>query len=84
MQWPLLKKRWKTVVFCLLMQYVHGIFTQLAARFHVATPEPLRDAGFMLTPVCSCPFPLASSAGVLRLPMHSLLALPTRECRAVS
>ncbi len=33
------------------MQYVHGIFTQLAHRMHRPQEEPLHDVGFDLTPV---------------------------------
>lgn len=33
------------------MQYVHGIFTQLAHRMHQPQDEPLHDVGFDLTPV---------------------------------
>lgn len=36
---------------CLLLQYVHGIFTQLVYRFHVPAEQPLPDTGFALTPV---------------------------------
>lgn len=51
LQLPLLKSRWKTIVFGLIMQYVHGIFTQLAHRMHQPQDEPLHDVGFDLTPV---------------------------------
>lgn len=48
-EWPLLKQKWKLIIFGLIMQYVHGIFTQLAHRMH--TPAPLlRDVGFAMTP----------------------------------
>ena len=50
-QWPLFKQRWRVVLFGMLMQYVHGVFTQLAHRLHQPTAEPLHDVGFELTPV---------------------------------
>jgi hypothetical protein len=43
------------VLFGLLMQYAHGVFTQLAHRLHQPSPEPLRDIGFQLTPVGQAP-----------------------------
>ncbi|KAG2429220.1 hypothetical protein HXX76_010990 [Chlamydomonas incerta] len=49
-EWPLLKQRWKILLFGLVMQYVHGIFTQLAHRMHQPQEEPLHDVGFDLTP----------------------------------
>ena len=51
LQWPLLKQRWRILLFGLIMQYVHGIFTQLAHRMHQPQEEPLHDVGFDLTPV---------------------------------
>lgn len=50
-QLPMLKRRWKILVFGLIMQYVHGIFTQLAHRMHQPEPQPLHDIGFALMPV---------------------------------
>ena len=47
----MLRQRWKILAFGLIMQYVHGIFTQLAHRMHVPSEEPLNDIGFMITPV---------------------------------
>lgn len=52
-QWPMLKQRWLIILFGIVMQYVHGIFTQLAHRMHQPQAEPLHDVGFALTPV-SC------------------------------
>ncbi|GFR43190.1 hypothetical protein Agub_g4182 [Astrephomene gubernaculifera] len=49
-EWPLLKQRWRILLFGLVMQYVHGIFTQLAHRMHQPQEEPLHDVGFSLTP----------------------------------
>nr|BBC28460.1 hypothetical protein, homolog of Volvox carteri MTF1733/MTM1058 [Yamagishiella unicocca] len=49
-EWPLLKQRWKILLFGLVMQYVHGIFTQLAHRMHQPQEQPLHDVGFDLTP----------------------------------
>ncbi|EFJ40981.1 hypothetical protein VOLCADRAFT_84244 [Volvox carteri f. nagariensis] len=49
-EWPLLKQRWKVLLFGIVMQYVHGIFTQLAHRMHQPQVEPLHDVGFDLTP----------------------------------
>lgn len=43
---PLLKARWKQVLFGALFQYVHGIFTQLAHRMHEPQEQPLGDIGF--------------------------------------
>ena len=50
-QLPMLQKRWRIILFGLVMQYVHGIFTQLAHRMHHPQEEPLHDVGFELTPV---------------------------------
>ena len=36
---------------CLLLQYVHGMCTQLVYRFHVPAVQRLPDLGFALTPV---------------------------------
>lgn len=47
---PMLKQRWKLILFGVIMQYVHGIFTQLAHRLHEPQEEPLPDLGFELTP----------------------------------
>uniref|UniRef100_A0A7S0VA99 Sphingomyelin synthase-like domain-containing protein n=1 Tax=Polytomella parva TaxID=51329 RepID=A0A7S0VA99_9CHLO len=47
---PLLRKRWKQLLFGLIMQYVHGIFTGLAHRMHTPLEEPLHDVGFEITP----------------------------------
>ncbi|GIM17430.1 hypothetical protein Vretimale_19969 [Volvox reticuliferus] len=49
-EWPLLKQRWKVLLFGIVMQYVHGIFTQLAHRMHQPKEQPLHDVGFDLTP----------------------------------
>ena len=49
----MLKQRWKILFFGISMQYVHGIFTQLAHRMHQPLEEPLHDIGFVLTPVSS-------------------------------
>ncbi|GLC41044.1 hypothetical protein PLESTB_000949300 [Pleodorina starrii] len=46
---PLLKQRWKVLLFGIAMQYVHGIFTQLAHRMHQPQDQPLHDVGFDLT-----------------------------------
>jgi hypothetical protein len=53
LQLPMLKQRWLIIVFGIVMQYVHGIFTQLAHRMHQPQEEPLHDLGFDLTPVGS-------------------------------
>mmetsp|Transcript_4560 Transcript_4560/g.9816 ORF Transcript_4560/g.9816 Transcript_4560/m.9816 type:complete len:436 (-) Transcript_4560:771-2078(-) len=47
---PMLKQRWKILVFGIIMQYVHGIFTQLAHRMHKPQEVPLHDVGFDMTP----------------------------------
>lgn len=47
---PLLKARWKQVLFGALFQYVHGIFTQLAHRMHQPQAQPLGDIGFKYLP----------------------------------
>ena len=52
-QVPMLKQRWKILFIGISMQYVHGIFTQLAHRMHQPLEEPLHDIGFVLTPVRS-------------------------------
>ncbi|GAX73588.1 hypothetical protein CEUSTIGMA_g1039.t1 [Chlamydomonas eustigma] len=50
-EWVFLKQRWPMILFGLIMQYVHGIFTQLAHRMHTQPLErPLHDIGFDLTP----------------------------------
>jgi hypothetical protein len=64
-QWPLFKQRWRIVLFGLLMQYVHGVFTQLAHRMHQPSAEPLRDVGFELTPVGGLHAPPAMLAPVI-------------------
>jgi hypothetical protein len=52
MQWPmLLQGRWRVLAFGIIMQYVHGIFTQLAHRMHRPGQVLLHDVGFDLTPV---------------------------------
>lgn len=53
-QLPLLKARWKQVLFGALFQYVHGIFTQLAHRMHQPQAQPLGDIGFKYLPVRAC------------------------------
>lgn len=53
LQFPMLKTRWRAILGCLMLQYVHGIFTQLVYRRHVPSPEPLLDTGFELLPVLS-------------------------------
>ncbi|MEW5306308.1 MAG: hypothetical protein WDW36_008780 [Sanguina aurantia] len=50
-EWPMLKQRWKIILFGIIMQYVHGIFTQLAHRMHHPQPTPLHDVGFAMTMV---------------------------------
>ncbi|KAL4451693.1 hypothetical protein ABPG75_007355 [Micractinium tetrahymenae] len=47
---PLLKARWKQVLFGALFQYVHGIFTQLAHRMHQPQEQLLGDIGFKYLP----------------------------------
>ncbi len=47
----MLKQRWLIIVFGIVMQYVHGVFTQLAHRMHQPQEEPLHDLGFDMTPV---------------------------------
>ncbi|GAB4819233.1 hypothetical protein N2152v2_006279 [Parachlorella kessleri] len=47
---PLLRARWKQVLFGALFQYVHGITTQLAHRMHRPQEEPLHDLGFAYLP----------------------------------
>jgi len=50
-QLPLLRKRWKQIVFGALFQYCHGLATQLAHRMHRPMAQPLHDVGFALLPV---------------------------------
>ncbi|KAL6772169.1 hypothetical protein ACKKBG_A29205 [Auxenochlorella protothecoides x Auxenochlorella symbiontica] len=47
---PLLKARWKQILFGALFQYFHGISTQLAHRMHRPQQEPLHDLGFEYLP----------------------------------
>lgn len=49
LQLGLLRTRWHIILACLLFQYVHGIFTQLAYRMH--RPGHLHDLGFEVIPV---------------------------------
>jgi hypothetical protein len=51
LQLVLLRKRWYIILGCLCMQYVHGIFTQLAYRMHTPAHQPLHDVGFAIIPV---------------------------------
>jgi len=46
---PMLRQRWMIMAFGIVMQYVHGVFTQLAHRMHKPQEEPLHDVGFALT-----------------------------------
>lgn len=47
----LMQGRWKVLLFGIAMQYVHGIFTQLAHRMHQPGEQLLHDVGFEVTPV---------------------------------
>ncbi|KAH7617669.1 putativeceramide inositolphosphotransferase [Nannochloris sp. 'desiccata'] len=47
---PLLRARWKQVLFGALFQYVHGMATQLAHRMHQPQEVPLGDIGFKYLP----------------------------------
>eukprot|EP00210_Caulerpa_lentillifera_P005838 g5582.t1 len=47
-EFPMLKSRWKTILFGAIFQYVHGIFTQLEKRLHEPQEKPLGDIGFQL------------------------------------
>jgi hypothetical protein len=49
LQLGLLRTRWHIILACLLFQYVHGIFTQLAYRMHRS--GHLHDLGFEVIPV---------------------------------
>lgn len=51
MQLALLRSRWPTILGGLLLQYCHGVFTQLAYRMHRPATEPLHDLGFSILPV---------------------------------
>lgn len=51
LQLPLLKARWKQVLFGAIFQYCHGMATQLAHRMHRPQAEPLHDIGFAYLPV---------------------------------
>lgn len=50
MELPLLKARWKQVLFGALFQYFHAMSTQLAHRMHQPLEEPLSDIGFRFMP----------------------------------
>lgn len=50
-QWETLRETWWIILIGILMQYVHGIFTQLAHRLHTPAAKPLQDLGFDLLPV---------------------------------
>lgn len=47
---PLLRDRWKLILFGACFQYVHGISTQLAHRMHQPANQPLGDLGFTILP----------------------------------
>lgn len=47
---PLLRARWKQVLFGALFQYCHGMATQLAHRMHQPQAHPLGDLGFRFLP----------------------------------
>lgn len=49
-EWPMLIKRWKTLLLCICLQYVHGLFAQLAHRLHKPLPHPLEDLGYQILP----------------------------------
>lgn len=49
-QLPMLKSRWKLIIFGALTQYAHGLFAQFEHRLHEPR-ELLTDAGFQLLPV---------------------------------
>lgn len=51
LQLPLLRDRWKLILFGACFQYVHGIATQLAHRLHQPANQPLGDLGFTVLPV---------------------------------
>lgn len=53
-QLPLLKARWKQVLFGAVFQYFHGVSTQLAHRMHRPQEDILHDVGFELLPVRGC------------------------------
>lgn len=55
----MLKSRWKTILFGVVFQYVHGIFTQLEKRLHEPQVVPLGDLGFRLMNVILCDFKLS-------------------------
>ena len=82
LQLPLLRDRWKLILFGACFQYVHGISTQLAHRMHQPANQPLHDIGFSLLPVSH---PL-SFFTVLLTGIQSLVVMPvanlhTRICR---
>lgn len=47
---PLLKARWKQILFGAVFQYVHAMSTQLAHRMHEPMEQPLGDIGFKYLP----------------------------------
>lgn len=47
---PLLRDRWKLILFGACFQYVHGMATQLAHRVHQPMRYPLHDIGFAVLP----------------------------------
>jgi hypothetical protein len=51
----MLIKRWKTLLLCICLQYVHGLFAQLAHRLHKPLPHPLEDLGYQILPVRKSP-----------------------------
>ena len=51
LQLPLLRDRWKLILFGACFQYVHGMATQLAHRVHQPMRYPLHDVGFAVLPV---------------------------------
>lgn len=48
-EWPLLKERWKFILFGIVFQYIHGITTRVAHFLHRPGPI-LQDVGFLILP----------------------------------
>lgn len=48
-EWPLLKERWKLILFCLIFQYLHGLAARAVHYLHRPGPV-LQDIGFILLP----------------------------------
>lgn len=57
-EWPLFKRKWRTLLLLGLFQYVHGIFTQLALYMH--RPAPGKGSVVLALPTRVAPAPASA------------------------